>query len=27
LPITFIVSALTWLGYMSRRVWLISRPR
>lgn len=27
LPLTFMASALAWLTYMSRRVWLISRPR
>lgn len=26
LPFTFVASALAWLAYMSRRVWLISRP-
>jgi len=27
LPFTFMASALAWLAYMSRRVWLNSRPR
>lgn len=27
LPLTFTASSLAWLGYMSRRVWLISGPR
>jgi|GEM_PF-4525579 len=27
LPVIFMASSLVWLAYMSRRVWLISRPR